>query len=66
MKVINNILLSVEASEREIDLILYYASEDYIYYLENDTSFELKEEIVIPELYEQNPHERFLIYRLGL
>ena len=66
MKVINNILLSVEASEREIDLILYYASEDYIYYLENDTSFELKEEIVISELYEQNPHERFLIYRLGL
>ncbi|HVI21194.1 MAG TPA: SAM-dependent methyltransferase, partial [Bacillus sp. (in: firmicutes)] len=51
---------------REIDLILYYASEDYIYYLENDTYFELKEEIVIPELYEQNPHERFLIYRLGL
>ena len=64
MKVINNILRSVEKAEREIDLILYYASEDYIYFLENDTSFELKEEIVLPDLYTQNPHERFLIYRL--
>jgi SAM-dependent methyltransferase len=64
MKVINNILLSVERSERDIELILYYASEDYIYFLENDTSFELKKEIILPGLYEQNLYERFLIYRL--
>jgi SAM-dependent methyltransferase len=64
MKVINNILLSVEETEREIELILYYPSEDYIYYLENQTSFELREQIILPHLYEQNANERFLIYRL--
>jgi hypothetical protein len=64
MKTINNILLSVEKSERNIELILYYPSEDYIYYLENDTSFELKKEIILPYFYEQNANERFLIYQL--
>ncbi|MEH7127863.1 methyltransferase, partial [Neobacillus drentensis] len=42
MKTINNILLSVEKFQRNIELILYYPSEDYIYYLENDTSYDLK------------------------
>ncbi|MEH7377269.1 methyltransferase [Neobacillus drentensis] len=64
MKTINNILLSVEKSERNIELILYYPSEDYIYYLENDTSFELKKEITLPYFYEHNSNERFLIYQL--
>ncbi|WP_028403434.1 methyltransferase [Ectobacillus panaciterrae] len=64
MNIINNILLSVEKSEREIELVLYYPSEDYIYFLENYTSFELKEEIILLGLYEHNPHERFLIYKL--
>ncbi|MCM2533894.1 SAM-dependent methyltransferase [Neobacillus pocheonensis] len=65
MKIIKNILLSVEKSERVIELILYYPAKDYIYFLENDTSFELKEEVIVPNFYEQNPNERFLIYRLG-
>ncbi|WP_066070148.1 methyltransferase domain-containing protein [Neobacillus soli] len=64
MKVINNILHSVENFDREIELILYYPSEDYIYFLENHTSFELKKEVIIPYVYENNPNERFLIYRL--
>jgi SAM-dependent methyltransferase len=64
MKTINNILLSVEKFERDIELILYYPSEDYIYYLENDTSFELKKEIILPYFYEHNSNERFLIYQL--
>lgn len=63
MNIINNILLSVEYSKREIELILYYGSDDYIYFLENDTSFELKEEISLPR-YNNDPYERFLIYRL--
>lgn len=63
MKIINNILLSMEISNRDIELILYYVSEDYIYYLENHTSFQLKEEIILPDLYEDNPYERFLIYQ---
>lgn len=64
MNVINKILLSVEKSNRDIDLILYYGSEEYIYYLENSTSFELKEEVILHGLYEQNPYEKFVIYRL--
>lgn len=65
MKIINNILLSVEASEREIELVLYYASEDYVYFLENQTSFELKKEVILPDIYDDNPYERFLIYKLA-
>lgn len=63
MKVINNIQLSVEASWREVEVILYYPSEDYIYYLENQTSFQLWQEVKL-ELYNSNPNERLLIYRL--
>lgn len=65
-RVINNILRSVEKIEREVDLILYYPSEDYIYFLENDTAFELDLEVPVPYIYEHNPNERFLIYRLGM
>ncbi|MFC0273845.1 class I SAM-dependent methyltransferase [Metabacillus herbersteinensis] len=65
MKIINNILLSIEILNREIELILYYSSEDYIYYLENQTSFELKKEFRVEGLYEGNSNERFLIYRLA-
>jgi SAM-dependent methyltransferase len=65
MKVINHILLSVERTPREIALILYYAHDDYIFYLENDTAFQLKQEIRLPGLYEWNPYERFLIYGLN-
>ncbi|MEH7247750.1 SAM-dependent methyltransferase [Neobacillus niacini] len=64
-KIINNILVSVENNKREIDIILYYPSEDYIYFLENHTIFELIEEVQLPGLYEHNPNERFLIYRLS-
>lgn len=65
MNVINNILLSVEIVEREVELILYYPSEDYIYFLEYQTSFELTKEVRLPGLYESNSNERFLVYRLG-
>lgn len=65
IKVINHILKSVEKSERGVDVILYYPPEDYIYFLENQTPFYLKDEIVLPGLYEYNPNERFLIYRLN-
>lgn len=64
-KIINHILVSVEKFKREVDVILYYPSEDYIFYLENHTSFELLKEIHLPGLYENNANERFLIYRLA-
>nr|WP_106779619.1 methyltransferase [Lysinibacillus timonensis] len=64
IKIINNILHSFDKHNRQIDLILYYASDDYRYYLNNRTSFDLLKEIKLPGLYEKNTYERFLIYRL--
>ncbi|MFE8701358.1 methyltransferase [Cytobacillus sp. FJAT-54145] len=60
MSVVKNILISMENSPREVDLILYYPSEDYIYFLEYQTPFELFEEI---SLNKRDQNERFLIYR---
>ena len=65
MKVIYNILRSVEQSYREVQLILYYGSEDYIFFLENHYAFECKAEILIPGLFEKNTSEKFLIYTLS-
>lgn len=64
MKVVRNILNSVEEHERTVDIILYYSFEDYIYFLDNNTSFILVKEIKIPYLYDKKPHNSFLIYRL--
>ena len=64
IKTVNSILLSVEKSPREVEIILYYAPEEYLFFLENQTAFELKEEVILPGLYERNPYEKFLIYRL--
>ena len=64
MKVIKNILLSVESFPREIDLILYYPSEEYLYYLENYTGFILSQEINIPNLSIIDKRQKFLIYKL--
>ena len=64
MKVIDNILRSVEERHREVELILYYTNEDYVYFLDNHYAFELKQEIILPGLYNTDDSERFLIYRL--
>ncbi|WHY72957.1 class I SAM-dependent methyltransferase [Fictibacillus enclensis] len=64
MSVINNILLSVEHFPREVELILYYATEEYTYFLDDQTAFELMEEVRLPGLYDNNPYEKFLIYSL--
>ncbi|MFJ8243777.1 methyltransferase [Peribacillus asahii] len=65
MKIIQNILRSVEQFPRDIELVLYYGSKDYIFFLENQTSFQFKKEILLQGLSERNPYERFLIYRLA-
>ncbi|MFJ7756412.1 SAM-dependent methyltransferase [Peribacillus muralis] len=65
MKVINNILISYENEPRQIELILYYGSQDYIFFLENQTSFELKQEVPLPGMTEANPYEKFAIYQLS-
>ena len=63
MKVLENILISVEESKRIVDLILYYPSDDYIFFLENYTFFMLFKEIRL-ENFKNDNRERFLIYRL--
>jgi SAM-dependent methyltransferase len=62
MKIINNILYSLELSPREIEIVLYYSSDDYVHYLENHPLFELKKEINLSGEYEHNVYERFLVY----
>ncbi|WP_342599541.1 SAM-dependent methyltransferase [Psychrobacillus sp. FSL H8-0483] len=62
-KVISNILLSVENHPRSVDVILYYPTPEYIQFLEVNTAFEILREVRVPELYDQNSNERFLIYR---
>ncbi|MDE5978187.1 MAG: SAM-dependent methyltransferase, partial [Turicibacter sp.] len=63
-KIIKNILISFENYPREIELILYYASDDYQYFLENRTPFILKQEITLPN-FKHDHRERFLIYQLS-
>jgi len=64
-KILHNILSSLEKHPREMEIVLYYPSEDYINFLENQTVFELKQEVILPDVYPRNPNERFLIYRYG-
>jgi len=64
IKVIGNILNSVEAHERPVDIILYYPSPDYIYFLENNTPFILWNEIKLPYVQDSDPRHIFLVYRL--
>ncbi len=63
VKVIKNILLSAEMHERSVDIILYYPSKDYIYFLDNNPYFLLSDEIKVPNMYENDPGHKFLIYK---
>ncbi|MFK2826613.1 methyltransferase [Bacillus sp. B190/17] len=63
MKVIRNILLSVEENDRPIDVILYYPTTEYVHFLEIQTTFQLLAEVKVRGLYEKNENERFLIFR---
>ncbi|MGG3448344.1 class I SAM-dependent methyltransferase [Domibacillus aminovorans] len=64
MKVVDNILRSVEQQNRSVDLILYYPTTEYVHFLETSTAFALFKEVMVSDLYEQNENERFLIFRL--
>lgn len=65
IKIIENILKSFENNPRKIEIILYYPSEDYIYYLEYCTSFILKHDIILGDLYKRDDRERFVVYELS-
>ena len=60
---INEIMRSAETDPRMIEVILFFASQDYSDFLETRTVFELAEEIQLPDFH-KDPRERFLIYRL--
>ncbi|WP_445489985.1 methyltransferase domain-containing protein [Niallia sp. 03133] len=61
VKVINNILHSIDENKRRIEVILYYASTDYQYYLDNHASFR-KKAVYLLEEHPQDEYEKFLIY----
>ncbi|MFK4998400.1 hypothetical protein ACI2OX_16955 [Bacillus sp. N9] len=63
MNIIHNILLSAESNIRDIEIVLYYSSEEYMFFLE---SHPFLKESIIPEVYERNSYERFLIYRVAI
>ncbi|WP_042351764.1 SAM-dependent methyltransferase [Bacillus massiliigorillae] len=60
--VINNILLSVERTKREITVVLYYPSEEYLFFLDDHPSFERRGEV---GLNERDENERFVLYKLA-
>ncbi|MDQ0427908.1 SAM-dependent methyltransferase [Planomicrobium stackebrandtii] len=60
---INKILRSAETDPRTIEVILFFASQDYSGFLETSTAFQLIEEIQLPD-FDKDLRERFLIYRL--
>ena len=64
MKVIENILKSFEKNPRDMDLIIYYPSDEYIQFLEYRTPFMLENEIILEELYKSDDKEKFVIYSL--
>ncbi|CEG21566.1 hypothetical protein BN1080_00478 [Planococcus massiliensis] len=64
ISVLNNILESYEQKTREIDLILFFPSDDFIDYLVHWTPFELAEEMELPAS-GKDFRERFLVYRLS-
>lgn len=63
-KVLQSILRSIERHPRTVDIILYYPTSEYIEFLETSTPFELVQGVKVPNLYEQNDNELFLVYRL--
>lgn len=63
-KVIDNILESYEENMRDIDIIMYYPSAEYLDFLDYKTPFILNKEIYLKDLYEKDDKEKFVIYSL--
>ena len=63
-KVIDNILESYENNMRDMDIIMYYPSTEYLDYLDYKTPFYFEKEIHLSDLYEKDPKEKFVIYTL--
>lgn len=65
MKVVDNILGSVYENNREIEIILFYPSDDYIFFLEQYTLFNLEKEIKLDK-FNNDTSDRILIYKFGI
>jgi SAM-dependent methyltransferase len=63
-KVIKNILVSTQDYERTVDVLLYYPSNDYTYFLDTSTPFKLINEIKVPHMFDNDPRHKFFIYRV--
>ena len=63
-KVINNILESYEENMRDMDVIMYYPSAEYLDFLDYKTPFILNKEVYLKDLYEKDDKEKFVIYSL--
>lgn len=63
-KVIDNILESYENNIRDMDIIMYYPSNEYLDFLDYKTPFTLNKEVNLTKLYEKDYREKFVIYSL--
>lgn len=61
-QVVSNIMSSFEQYPREIQIILYYPSPDYMAYLLYETTFELLTEVKLA--HEKNENERIIVFTL--
>lgn len=64
-KVIDNILESYEENMRDMDIIMYYPTAEYLDFLDYKTPFILNKEIYLKDLYEKDDREKFVIYSLN-
>ncbi|MGL5575935.1 MAG: methyltransferase [Sarcina sp.] len=64
MKVLDNILGSVYEFKRDVELILFYPSDDYIFFLDQYTLFELEKEVRL-ESFKDDSRDRFLVYKMS-
>ena len=62
-KVLRNIYLSFEGHPREIHLLLYYPSPEYLHYIQFETNLDLLKEVRLKGC--KNENERICVFTLG-
>lgn len=60
-QVVRNILKSVEEHPREVDIILYYPLEEFTFFLNRETPFDMLNQVVTPG--DHGKYGRFVLYR---
>ncbi|MFF5996370.1 class I SAM-dependent methyltransferase [Lysinibacillus sp. KU-BSD001] len=63
-KVVMNIYRSVEQYPREIHILLYYPSPEYLYYLQFETNLDLLKEVKLQGF--KNPNERICVFTFNV